>query len=324
MGFDINGVKLLIKAKQFNVNFEKVITIGRQGLHLSEEEMRSLLIKANLISNDNFEAFKTIKYTNSFLELLGAKIIDSLDVSDYEEATIIHDLNLPLPNSFNFKYTLLIDGGSLEHIFNFPVAIKNCMELIQLNGYYIGITPTNNFLGHGFYQFSPELYYRIFSQSNGFRVIKMYFYVDKKDTAIYEVLDPLELRQRVTMVNMFPSYLFVIAQKIEEKEVFKEMPQQSDYEHLAWKKISYGEFTPSIKQKKLKWIKKFIPSFLKKWIMELSSSSIKKMSSQREDFLLLFRMTKPRGISNPSFIKKIEETDNKRSKNKSLSKNKYF
>ena len=66
------------------------------------------------------------------------------------------------------KYTLVIDGGCLEHIFNFPVAIKNCMEMLQEGGHFIGITPANNLMGHGFYQFSPELYFRIFSKENGF------------------------------------------------------------------------------------------------------------------------------------------------------------
>jgi hypothetical protein len=30
------------------------------------------------------------------------------------------------------------------------------------------VTPANNQMGHGFYQFSPELFFRVFSQENGY------------------------------------------------------------------------------------------------------------------------------------------------------------
>jgi hypothetical protein len=291
MGFDINGIRLLINAKQLNINFEKVITIGRQGMDVSEESFHELLTKSNL------KKIKFDKYFEPFLELLGAKTTHSLDASQYEGATLIHDMNLPLPVMHKGKYTLVIDGGSLEHIFNFPVAIKNCMDLIEKKGYYIGITPTNNFLGHGFYQFSPEVYYRVFSESNGFKVIKMYFYIDQKDgkTPVFEILDPNSVRQRITMQNSYPSYLFVIAQKVEEKEIFKETPQQSDYENIVWKGLSHGNTAPKVKS--INSIKRLIPAAFKRKIYQFKSRI------QRR-YKLVFQ---PTGISSPEFIKETEE-----------------
>jgi hypothetical protein len=240
MGLDINGVKLLLHAKQLEVDFTKVVTIGRQILYLREKELQRLLDQAGFAAADRQEGLKVQTHAEPFFKLLGAEITDSLDASPYEEATIIHDMNLPLPGELFSKYSVVIDGGSLEHVFNFPVAIKNCMDLLEKDGYYIGITPANNFLGHGFYQFSPELFYRIFNESNGFKMIKMYLYVDRKRAAFYEVLDPLDLKQRVTMANSSPSYLFILAQKTEKKEVFKVVPQQSDYEHIVWAQGTSG------------------------------------------------------------------------------------
>lgn len=291
MGFDINGIRLLINAKQLNINFEKVITIGRQSMYVKENALHELLTKSNL-EKINFDT-----YFESFLELLGAKTIDSLDASHYEGATVIHDMNLPLPGAYKGKYTLVIDGGSLEHIFNFPVAIKNCMELIEKKGYYIGITPTNNFLGHGFYQFSPELYYRVFSESNGFRVIKMYFYIDQKNgkTPVFEILDPNSVKERVTMQNSHPSYLFVIAQKFEDREIFKEIPQQSDYENIVWKGLSHGNSAPRLKSTNP--IKQLIPVIIKEKI-----NLFRKRIQRR--YNLFFR---PTGISSPEFIKETKE-----------------
>lgn len=53
-------------------------------------------------------------------------------------------MNLPVPEVHKDSYTAVLDGGSLEHIFNFPVAIKNCMEMLKVDGQYLGITPVNN------------------------------------------------------------------------------------------------------------------------------------------------------------------------------------
>ncbi len=283
MGFDINGVRLLLHAKQLEVNFDKVVTIGRQILYLKEKELTRLLIQAGLADADSIESFPVNSHAESFLKLLGAKVTDSLDASAYEGATIIHDLNLPLPKELSSKYSLVIDGGSLEHVFNFPAAIKNCMDLIEKDGYYIGLTPANNFLGHGFYQFSPELYHRIFCQSNGFRMIKMYLYVDRKGASFYEVMDPLELKQRVIMANSSPSFLFVAAQKSEEKEVFKIVPQQSDYEHIVWNSKRHDNPSGQGKQKTTKVVK------LKRKMIDIYRRHV--------------RVT---GNSNPQFVRKID------------------
>lgn len=283
MGLDINGVKLLLHAKQLEVNFDRVLTIGRQMLYLREKELRRMLIQAGLIAADSKDTLAVDTYAETFLKMLGAEVTDSLDASAYEEASMIHDLNLPLPKEMRSKYSVVIDGGSLEHVFNFPIAIQNCMNLIETDGYYIGITPSNNFLGHGFYQFSPELYYRIFSPSNGFRMVKMYLYVDRKRASFYEVLDPLELKQRVIMANASPSYLFILAQKTEEKEVFKVVPQQSDYEHIVWNEGTGGSSSGQVKQKNTK---------------------VGKLTGKWTD--LYHRLGRPMGNSNPQSVRKID------------------
>ena len=62
----------------------------------------------------------------------------------------------------------MIESGSLEHIFNFPVAITNLAGMLKVGGTLFVTTPANNLMGHGFYQFSPELMFRVFSDENGF------------------------------------------------------------------------------------------------------------------------------------------------------------
>jgi SAM-dependent methyltransferase len=235
MGFNNRGAELLLFAKSKGVDFHKTVTIGRQGLHLSQDALQQSLLKYGY-KETSAKSLLLAKngYAESFLSLLGAEVTDSIDASNYEAASIIHDMNTPIPTVHKGKYTTVIDGGSLEHIFNFPVAVKNCMELVKPGGYYLGITPANNFFGHGFYQFSPELYFRIFSPENGFQIEKILFYADQKNAVWYEVSDPNDVKSRVILSNRFPSNLFVLAKKITDTAVFSTIPQQSDYQHMLW------------------------------------------------------------------------------------------
>ena len=156
------------------VDFTKTLTLGRQSFTLSQKECHILSRRyfSSKICRD--------KYSEKYFHLLArsrgsrAGYVDSLDYSDYEGATIIHDLTTPISNDLKGLYTCVFDGGLLEHIWNYPIALRNAMDMIATNGHLIMVTPGNNMFGHGFYQFSPELFYSILSKKNGFTDTKVY------------------------------------------------------------------------------------------------------------------------------------------------------
>ncbi|GMO69596.1 MAG: hypothetical protein Ta2A_17730 [Treponemataceae bacterium] len=134
-------------------------------------------------------------FSEKLFRYFGAEIIDSLDYSNYEGASIIQDMNQKVTETLKNKYSLVWDGGALEHIFNFPTAIRNCMEMAAIGGHLILETPANNHLGHGFYQFSPELFFSILNEKNGFTNTRV-FLVDDKHLC-YETIAPQKLKKRV-------------------------------------------------------------------------------------------------------------------------------
>ena len=110
-------------------------------------------------------------YFESYLaRMFDCRSIASIDASSFEGAEIIHDMNRPISTELESKFDLVVDGGSLEHIFNFPVAVSNLMRMAVVGGFVMTSNPANNLCGHGFYQLSPELMYRSFSAKNGFRI----------------------------------------------------------------------------------------------------------------------------------------------------------
>jgi hypothetical protein len=127
----------------------------------------------------------------------------------------------------------VFDGGTLEHVFNFPTALKSCLEMIKRGGRFISITPANQFCGHGFYQFSPELYYSALSARNGFNIDRLLFQYRNR---WYLVRNPSDVKGRVELQTSEPISLFISAQRVEEKPIFQDWPQQSDYVEY-WRKI---------------------------------------------------------------------------------------
>lgn len=222
---------LLFYGKSINVSYETTLMLGRLSLYASKEDIEKCINKYRNNEKGIDEVEFTDEYSEPLFKILGAKTVDSIDFSNYEKATIIHDMNNPIPSKYYNSFTAIIDGGTIEHVFNFPVAIKNCMQALKVGGHYIGITPANNLMGHGFYQYSPELFYRIFSEENGFVLKKMFVTLTNNDGtgSWYEVADPKNVKERVTLINNYPLSLMFIAEKISEKEIFKSTPQQSDY-----------------------------------------------------------------------------------------------
>lgn len=236
MGLDANGVKFLVYAARQGVDLSATATIGRQSVLASSESIEAA-IRNGQRSVDEAELRNVLAssgdYGEDLLKFLGADSVVSFDASPYEGATEAHDFNFPIDERFKNRFTAVLDGGTLEHIFNFPTALKNCMEMTAEGGHFLAITPANNFLGHGFYQFSPELHFSVFTEANGFEIRDLIFFEDLEGAPWYRVLNPKDAAGRVTLENARPAYLLVIAKRTSVKPVFSEFPQQSDYS-AAW------------------------------------------------------------------------------------------
>jgi SAM-dependent methyltransferase len=178
-------------------------------------------------------------YAEPVLQALGAKQLESLDNSDFEGAKMVHDLNEPIPPNWREQFDVVFDGGTLEHVFNLPIALRNSMELLKVGGRLFIHTCANNLCGHGFYQFSPELFYRAFSPENGFEVERMVIHHVGPYGNWHEVADPNVIRERVELITFTPMLLLVQAKRTAIKDIFAKAPQQSDYTTL-WQNADSG------------------------------------------------------------------------------------
>ncbi len=215
------------------------MTIGRQMLALHRSDLRALTDEFGPGVLGSWSATPYGDYADAFLrEAVGVERLDALDASDYEGATVLHDLNRPLPAALAQRFDAVIDGGTLEHVFDVPAALRAYMGMLRVGGSLFLSTPANNLCGHGFYQLSPELYSTASSCQSEASVSSTSRFVEAVYPGIelrparraVAVVDPDAVAERVTLTGRRPVMLLVQAKKLEHHDdPFADAPQQSDY-----------------------------------------------------------------------------------------------
>jgi SAM-dependent methyltransferase len=216
MGIDLHGLRLLQYAAS-KAPFGHAATLGRQNIHLSDEVLR-----------ETFRLPPAKRYgpfcEDLLIEQFGAASVTSFDASVYEHATVLHDMNKPLDH--DRQYDTVIDFGTLEHIFDLAVALKNVATICKPGGRIIHNLPANNYNGHGFWQFSPELFFSLYSTSNGFADTEVYIAQLDDERNWWKAAVPAN-GVRVEYTSASRSYVLVLTRK-QAADTCQNV-QQSDY-----------------------------------------------------------------------------------------------
>ena len=237
MGLDREATTALLLARSAGADFTRPLMLGRQRMHIQPRDLAAAFSTAGLdlpLARARELESAQDGFVEPLLQLLGADAPASMDNSDFEGSSLVHDLNEPVPDELRGRYSLVWDGGTLEHVFNFPTAIANAMAMTEVGGHYLGMAPANNWMGHGFFQFSPELWFRVLSPENGFRVEWMLIKASRHPASRwYRIRDPQEVGERVTLTARTRGTIYVLARRTEERPLLAVTPQQSDYAE-AW------------------------------------------------------------------------------------------
>lgn len=170
MGLLIYDALVLAKTAATIMQTKRVLTLGVPTLNFSEEALVHNL-KDYPDLKDRFSPSMDCKDQRGFFYSLGFSEVDALDISDYEGANIIGDLNNPdLASQVGGTYDLVYDSGTIEHIFDAPTALRNLARLVGIGGAIVHATPTNGFMDHGLWQLSPDLF-RTFYRQAGFSIL---------------------------------------------------------------------------------------------------------------------------------------------------------
>ena len=105
--------------------------------------------------------------------------------NNYEKPSYIEDFEKEI--KYQNKFDIFFDGGSLQHIYDVPKALKNISKMTKINGKIIHTAVFNNFQGFGFYQLSPEIFFSIYSNITGFDNTEVYLINNSNDDYWYKI-----------------------------------------------------------------------------------------------------------------------------------------
>jgi hypothetical protein len=179
-----SAVKLIIR-EHSNYGFSgPALTLGIPEIYATPDELynwfpnligQPCTLKLTDISITTNETGQRLGWVtaDTFFRSLGILDVTSVDIPSCEhQPDLIHDLNIPIPQNFSNRFNLVIDPGTIEHVFDIKTGLTNIVRALKIGGVIIQQVPVYSFNG-GYYSINP-IVLNDFYAANGFCEFKTY------------------------------------------------------------------------------------------------------------------------------------------------------
>jgi hypothetical protein len=85
--------------------------------------------------------------------------LDSLDVVAGFGGTVIHDLNVPVPEELHGQFDFILDGGTFDHLMQLGTAFTNVIRMLKPGGRVLHFNAASGYIGAAYVSFGPDLFY---------------------------------------------------------------------------------------------------------------------------------------------------------------------
>lgn len=166
LAFIINEVLPKVKTRN------RVLCLARQRVTSPTRDIADFLVSSGF--PDAGRRLENVHRVTSLelFDALGFQHYEDVDFTGREGAAIVHDMNDPLPEPYHDRYDLVFEMGTMEHIFNIKTTFENIIKALKVGGVVCHLSPLN-LINHGFYNFSPTLFYDVY-RSNGFTDLDLF------------------------------------------------------------------------------------------------------------------------------------------------------
>jgi SAM-dependent methyltransferase len=190
MGLGASTVEAIVREHSHKPIQGNVLTIGRQTIYLSPQQYVGILREHGVTpTKDQLEkttidrqtisrrtigntAEKDLISDRSLFHMLGVTDVRALDHSDYEGAEVLHDLNEPLPTRLESIADFIVDGSTIDNVFDPASALRNLAKLLRPGGRMLLLNALSNH--HEAYTIPSALWYLNYFVMNGFADCKVY------------------------------------------------------------------------------------------------------------------------------------------------------
>lgn len=176
MGFIDANMMPILKEHKVRPFSGKLLLLGQADIHFSYDQLRSMAKIANVQLNREVAITKSYKPNfadknyisgETLFKSIGFEKIHASEYGAFDGCDIVLDLNSEnIPQELENKFDVIINHGTIEHVFHIPNCFKNIFNLLKVGGRIIHSAPSSNCLDHGFYSFSPTLFYDWYTQNN--------------------------------------------------------------------------------------------------------------------------------------------------------------
>jgi hypothetical protein len=225
-----------------------VLTFGSQDVHASYPELTRAFeaakvpaapVPRNERTLSHSDYFRRVGWLNRnyvharvFFRMLGIEQYDDLDFADFEKPSLICDLNEPVPEGWRGRYGMLVDGGTSEHIFNIRAVLFNIVSLLRVGGEVLHISPLSGWINHGFFHFSPCLFYDFYG-CNGFEVGPSYIVDLPRDASGKESYRPYQYDSSSFEVDDAKARTLFVVRARKRVDQSVRLPTQGIYQQYA-------------------------------------------------------------------------------------------
>lgn len=185
MGIPRGVVRLLLDEARSRPFSGSLIQLGRMSVFCTLEELSSWAaihgvalapVEEIELSHDPRLAEQGCLSDRTFFSLLGLSEIRSCDYFDWEGVDYLFDLNGEVPTELIGRFDVVFEAGTIQHLFHLPNVLCNIHSLLKPGGRVIhGMCTSNNHVDHGFYMFSPTLFWDYYT-ANRYRIENIFFY----------------------------------------------------------------------------------------------------------------------------------------------------
>ena len=191
MGINQNVFKLLLLENSYKPITGNFLSIGKHTVSMNNNIICNLLKDYGMPFLNNKDIDTSTRHSSkknlsdtALLKSFSNAKYSCLDVSNYEGANIIHDMNLPIPNSLKNKFDFIYNGSCMDNIFNPVSFLINTTEMLKPGGRILHHERSTTGAG-AYLAFSPEYFFSYYS-INKFADVKIYETIKKKSTNRFE------------------------------------------------------------------------------------------------------------------------------------------
>ena len=172
MGLSPSAVGWLIEEAQRRPFQGTVLTLGVQNVLMSQAQFEELAKNMGTALRPAPTDLKDVLIPGTVsatevLTRLGFDQVVTTDVDEFEGCDLLFDLNADaIPDGHQGAYDMVLDAGTLEHVFHLPNAFRNLIAFTKTGGRIVHHSPSSNHIDHGFHMFSPTLFWDYYT-ANG-------------------------------------------------------------------------------------------------------------------------------------------------------------